>query len=161
MNAFQQHAQAPPTEAEYIARQDDIVQTEERRLLEIELALWRAWVSPGPPPGEQPDGTFVVPSIGKPAAGGSQPPTAVSADFQTADIGNHGSTNGSNGHAAVAAVPAERPKSKLEDALKTVVAACHATREYAKQIGYEMPVFNGDEIVRMVNTLMIQNGGAK
>ena len=125
------------------------------------MALWRAWVSPDPTPGEQPDGTFIVPSNEKPAAGGSQPPTAVSADFQTADIGNHGSTNGSNGHAAVAAVPAERPKSKLEDALKTVVAACHATREYAKQIGYEMPVFNGDEIVRMVNTLMIQNGGAK
>jgi hypothetical protein len=161
MNSFQQHAQAPPTEAEYIRRQDDIVQTEERRLLEIELALWRAWVSPGPPPGEQLDGTFVVPSIGKPAAGGSQPPTAVSADFQTADIGNHGSTNGSNGHAAVAPMPAERPKSKLEDALKTVVAAVFAATQYAKQIGYQIPPFTSEDIRTMADTLMIQHGGGK
>jgi hypothetical protein len=39
MNAFQQHASAPPTEAEYIARQDEIVRTEERRLFASDLAF--------------------------------------------------------------------------------------------------------------------------
>ena len=40
-----------------------------------------------------------------------------------------------------------------------MIAACHAAREYAQQIGYDMPTFNGDEIVRMVNTLMINGNG--
>ena len=39
MNAFQQHAQAPPSEAEYIARQEDIVRSEERRLLASDVAF--------------------------------------------------------------------------------------------------------------------------
>ena len=65
-----------------------------------------------------------------------------------------------NGTSGVAAAPAaERSKTKLEDALKTVVAACHAAREYAKQIGYEgMPPFTSEDIRTMANTLMIQNG---
>ena len=84
---------------------------------------------------------------------------------------NGSSTNGSNGnghtngnghlpgwHDERPPLPAERPKTKLEDALKTVVSAIHATRSYAKEIGYDMPTFNGDELVRMVNTLMIQSG---
>lgn len=53
------------------------------------------------------------------------------------------------------------PKTKLEDALKTVVKACHATREYAKQLSYDMPVFNGDELVRMVVTILINDNGGR
>ena len=39
MNSFQAHAQAPPSESEWIARQDEIVRTEERRLLASDLAF--------------------------------------------------------------------------------------------------------------------------
>lgn len=124
-------------------------------------ATWRAWLSPNPAAGEQSDGTFVVPSNGKPAADGSQPPATVSTDSQSADTGNHGSTSGSNGHAAVPAMPRERAKSKLEDALKTVVAAIFAATQYAKEIGYQIPPFTSEDIRTMANTLMIQNGGAK
>jgi hypothetical protein len=128
---------------------------------------WRVSKVGTPPVGEQPNGTFVVPA--QPATGVVAPAAvqAASQPLTTASNGN-GSTNGhgGNGHAASVAAPApvppERAKTKLEDALKTVVAAIQATREYAKQIGYDMPTFNGDEIVRMVNTLMIngKNGGA-
>jgi hypothetical protein len=60
----------------------------------------------------------------------------------------------------------ERPKTKLEDALKTVVAACHAARLYAKEIGYEaMPPFTSEDIRTMANTLVIDSqrfaGGAR
>jgi len=122
---------------------------------------WRAWVSPEVSPGEQRDGTFVVPSNGKPAAGGSHPPATVSTDSQTADTGHNGSTNGSNGHAAVTAMPAERAKTKLEAALKTVVAAVFAATQYAKQIGYQIPPFTSEDIRTMANTIIIQNGGGK
>lgn len=54
----------------------------------------------------------------------------------------------------------ERPKTRLEDALKTVVAACHAARSYAKEIGYEaMPQFTGEDLRCMANTLIIQASG--
>jgi hypothetical protein len=67
--------------------------------------------------------------------------------------------NGSGYANGTAAPAAERSKTKLEDALKTVVAACHAAREYAKQISYEgMPPFTSEDIRTMANTLMIQNG---
>lgn len=49
-----------------------------------------------------------------------------------------------------------RPKTRLEDALKTVVQALHSTNEYSKSIGYAMPQFGADEICRMVNTLLIE-----
>jgi len=56
----------------------------------------------------------------------------------------------------------ERPKTKLEDALKTVIAAVFAATEYAKQIGYAaMPQFTSEDLRTMANTLMIQNGGAR
>lgn len=48
-----------------------------------------------------------------------------------------------------------RPKTKLEDALKTVVAAVHAAQEYAKTIGYQMPPFSSEDIRTMANTLII------
>ena len=121
-----------------------------------EKATWRAWLSPLA--GEQPDGTFVVPSNNKPAADGSSSPAAGLPDSQTADIGNYGSTSGSNGHAAVAAMPPERPKSKLEDALKTVVAAVFAATQFAKQIGYQIPPFTSEDIRTMANTIMIGGG---
>jgi len=93
---------------------------------------------------------------------------------QTPNNGHDTTGNGSNGHAAVgqiqvappppavAAVPTERPKTKLEDALKTVVAAVVAANEYAKQIGYAaMPQFSSEDIRTMANTIIIQNGGGK
>ena len=59
------------------------------------------------------------------------------------------------------AVP--RPTTKLEEALKTVVAAVFAAQEYAKLIGYAaMPQFNSEDIRAMANTLIIdtqRNGG--
>ena len=112
-------------------------------------------------PGEQSDGTFAVPTLPVPmldknGANGhapSAPQAAPKAQPSCAD-------NNVNGNANGAAAPAsERSKTKLEDALKTVVAACHAAREYAKQIGYEgMPPFTSEDIRTMANTLMIQNG---
>ena len=124
---------------------------------------WRAWLSPNPQLGERPDGTFAVPNQ---SAASVRPPAAVqAAESKPPTTPNNG--NGStNGHGEGAGDPHlvitdGRPKTRLEDALRAVVDAIQATRDHAKQIGYDMPTFNGDEICRMVNTLMIQNGGAK
>ena len=128
-------------------------------------------------PGEQPDGTFAVPTSPAPmcnknGANGHHPsaPPVPASNRPQEDDHNHsapvvgravpangsGHSNGTNGAAAPAA---ERSRTKLEDALKTVVAACHSAREYAKQIGYEgMPPFTSEDIRTMANTLMIQNG---
>jgi hypothetical protein len=132
-------------------------------------------------PGEQPDGTFAVEaarsqvsevrSQNNGANGGKPPAPPVPASSRPQDdehnhsapvVGRAVPANG-NGHSTgtngAAAPAAERTKTKLEDALKTVVAACHAAREYAKQIGYEgMPPFTSEDIRTMANTLMIQNG---
>lgn len=53
--------------------------------------------------------------------------------------------------------------TRLEDALRTVVKAVHGTRQFAKEIGFEMPVFSAEDIRTMANTLMIEgrNGGAR
>jgi hypothetical protein len=46
--------------------------------------------------------------------------------------------------------------TKLEHALKTVVAAIHATNQYAKSIGYTaMPQFTSEDLRCMANTLLI------
>lgn len=74
-----------------------------------------------------------------------------------------------DGTFAVPAVPSkpaaqaiDRPKTKLEDALKTAVAAVHAAQEYARAIGFdEMPVFTSEDIRTMANTLVIQDAGGK
>ena len=112
------------------------------------------------PVGPQPDGTFSVPNGN--GANGSHPPAPVAPTTQVQQQPVVANRNSSAAQAQVngrAAAPAERPKTKLEDALKTVVAACHAAREYAKQIGYEaMPPFSSEDIRTMANTLMIQNG---
>ena len=57
------------------------------------------------------------------------------------------------------AATVQRPQTKLEDALKTVVAAAHAAQEYARSIGFaSMPQFTSEDIRTMANTLMIQHG---
>ena len=102
---------------------------------------------------------------GKPETGGVRPPSPVPAAPNTItssvqpalDTLKH--SNGiPNPHVQIHDA---RPGSRLECALKDVVAAVQATNEYAKSIGYAMPQFNGDEICRMVNTLLIgnRNGG--
>ena len=140
--------------------------------------------APNPPAGEQPNGTFVVPNA-QPAAApvvgrvlsanGHQPgASAVTPARVTAapvSLPAQPSTgNGSNGANGARAdgngkphlvVTDGRPKTKLEDALKTVVAAVHATNEYAKSIGYAMPQFTSEDLRTMANTIMIgaKNGG--
>jgi hypothetical protein len=52
-----------------------------------------------------------------------------------------------------------RPTTILEDAIKTVIAACHSGAEYAKQIGFQMPPFSSDDISRMAMTLAINKRG--
>jgi hypothetical protein len=143
---------------------------------------WR--VSRIDPLGNQPDGTFAVPAaapVPQPeleqqlrqsieraktrvfgngnAEAGAGTPAPVSVPAKQAHTNGNGNAAQTpvNGHVPAAAP--DRPKTKLEDALKTVVAACHAAREYAKQIGYEaMPPFTSEDIRTMANTLMIQNG---
>lgn len=52
--------------------------------------------------------------------------------------------------------PAPRVCTKLEDALKTAVAAAFAATEYAKSIGYaSMPLFTSEDLRTMANTLII------
>jgi hypothetical protein len=122
-------------------------------------------------PGEQPNGTFVV--AAPPAAGvvapaavqaTSQPPIAHNGNGSSNGAGGQGPGAGGNGHAAAVAAPApapDRAKTKLEDALKTVISAVHAAQEYAKTIGYAIPQFTSEDLRTMANTLMIQNGGGK
>jgi hypothetical protein len=96
----------------------------------------------GAPMGEQTNGTFVVPSdleqkLAASIDAARKPPVQ-----------------------AQAAV--ERPKTKLEDALRTVVAAVFSAQEYARSIGFSsMPQFTSEDIRTMANTLMIQSEGGK
>jgi len=67
-------------------------------------------------------------------------------------------------HNTTAAHAPQRSATMLEDALCTVIAACVKARAFAKEQGYDLPAFNGDEHCRLVNTLMIgkqaaANGG--
>jgi hypothetical protein len=92
-----------------------------------------------------------------------QAPPAPAAPVEPVSNGNGNKPNGAagNGHAAAwpaAPLPEERPKTKLDDALKTVVAAVFSATQYAKEIGYQMPPFTSEDIRTMANTLMIQNG---
>lgn len=99
--------------------------------------------APEPPP----DATIQIdrkPSV--PIIGASAPRVAI----QPAP----NALSNSNGNPHVV-VTDGRPKTRLEDALKTVVQALHSTNEYSKSIGYAMPQFGADEICRMVNTLLI------
>jgi len=139
---------------------------------------------PNPPVGEQPDGTFVVRTTqpnGAPAVGrvvpadGHQPgasavtrapvmaaPVSLPAQPRTGNGSNGASGEQANGNGNPhLVVTDDRPKTKLEDVLKTVVAAVHATNEYAKTIGYAMPQFSSEDLRTMANTLIIgaKNGG--
>ncbi|SPF35800.1 hypothetical protein SBA4_1750018 [Candidatus Sulfopaludibacter sp. SbA4] len=137
---------------------------------------------PNPPVGEQTNGTFVVPASqtnGAPSVGrvvpanGHQPGASVGAPAPVTaapvllpaqpPCNGNGSANGhANGNDNPHPVIADgRPRIRLEDALKTVVAAVHATDEYAKTIGYAMPQFTSEDLRTMANTIMIgaKNGG--
>jgi hypothetical protein len=116
--------------------------------------------APVPQVGPQPDGGFAAqraPTANTNGANGSHPPAPPVAPTTQVQqpvpvINGNGTANGDNGYA-----PA--PKTKLEDALKTVVAAAYAAELYAKQVGYtSMPPFSSEDIRTMANTLMIQNG---
>jgi len=126
----------------------------------------------GEPMGEQPNGTFVVPTPrpnGPPVVGRVIPvteantpaPAPVVREATTPPVSNGNGSNktGANPHVVISD---GRPKTRLEDALKTVVAAVQATHEYAKSIGYAMPQFTSEDLRTMANTLMIasKNGGA-
>lgn len=57
---------------------------------------------------------------------------------------------------------AARPVTKLEDALKTAVAAAFAATEYAKSIGYAgMPAFSAEDISKLAMTSLIESGGRR
>lgn len=65
-----------------------------------------------------------------------------------------------DGTYAVPAVPVKtepvRPRTRLEDALKTAVQACFAAQEFARSIGFAaMPQFTSEDIRTMADTLII------
>jgi len=112
-------------------------------------------------PGEQPDGTFVVQAG---AGAGTPAPANGSPNGKPTNGSNNGNTNGNgngHGHSAVLAAVQEMPRTRLEDALRTVVAAVYSATQYAKELGYQMPPFTSEDIRTMANTLMIQNGGGR
>jgi hypothetical protein len=88
---------------------------------------------------------------------------AASQQPRTTNNGNGSKRNGSNGngHTVPEPEPERRSRTRLEDALKTVIAAVHATQEYAKTLGYAMPQFTSEDLRTMANTLIIdgQKGG--
>lgn len=70
-----------------------------------------------------------------------------------------------NGSAAAtgAAGDAPRPKTKLEDALKTVIYSISSAQAFAKEIGFQIPPFTSEDISKMAMTLTIEgrNGGQR
>src|ERR1700722_2553213 len=122
--------------------------------------------APLPQVGPQPDGGFAArraPTTNTNGANGSYPPAPPVAPTTQVQqpvpvINGNGTASGNNGNAP-ASLPPDRAKIRLEDALKTVVAAAYAAEEYAKQIGYpSMPHFTSEDMRTMANMLMIQNG---
>src|ERR1700691_1361035 len=116
---------------------------------------WQVTRVNAPPPrvGPQPDRGFAVPANTTGANGSHPPAPPVAPTIQVQQpvpvINGNGTATGN----------APGPKTKLEDALETVVAAAYAAEQYAKQIGYtSMPHFSSEDIRTMANTLMIQNG---
>jgi hypothetical protein len=101
------------------------------------------------------------PQAAKPEGGAAQVRTPAGVQTQPNTNGNGLPKPNGNGLAVYTAAP--RPATKLEDALKTVIAAVHAARIYAKEIGFEMPVFTAEDLRTMANTLMIdgRNGGLR
>lgn len=134
------------------------------------------------PMGEQHDGTFAVPAAPPAENGRLSPPPAPSPlarDLQASidrakgngvngshpptpppvpHNGNNGNNYIGNGNAAhVVPIAAERPKTKLEDALCTVAAALLAAERYAKAIGYEAwpKQFTSEDVRTFANTMLI------
>jgi hypothetical protein len=150
---------------------------------------WQVTRVNAPPPsvGPQSNGGFAVDAQGIPPGGagkislpntnganGSYPPappvaptTQVQQPAPAIPINGNGTANGGNGHAATP-LPAERPKTKLEDALKTVADALLKAEKYAKEIGYEAwpKQFSCEDIRTFANTMLINgsrehcNGGS-
>jgi hypothetical protein len=115
-------------------------------------------------PGEQPDGTFVLPNpVPNPQPGAGVPPpapaaTAASQPPSTSN-GNGNKPNGNPANGGNAQPYVERPRNSLEDALKTVVGAIVAANDYAKTVGYALPQFTSEDIRTMADTLVMQKGG--
>jgi len=92
-------------------------------------------------------------------ANGYQPLTPPSTKGQNEQPNGNGN--------APAPVNGDRPKTKIEDALKTVAAALLAAERYAQEIVYQAwpKQFTGDEVVRLAATLLIngarENGGVR
>ncbi len=102
-------------------------------------------------PPEKVNGATVQPAAPTEATAVTQPPVS--------------NGNGSSNVHPAANGTGERSKTKLEDALKTVIAAVYGAQEYAKQVGYTaMPQFTSEDIRTMANTLIIdsqRNGGCR
>lgn len=56
--------------------------------------------------------------------------------------------------------PAPRPRTQLEDALLTTVAACHAATEHGRGLGYSVS-FTSDDVVKLACTLLIGMQGQR
>ena len=96
--------------------------------------------------GELGDGTLAIDAPPRPAVQAPPPVKPVESRIKEAQV----------------AQASGRPKTKLEDALCTVVAAAYAAQEYARSIGYtSMPQFTSEDIRTMANTLVIQSEGGK
>jgi hypothetical protein len=128
--------------------------------------------SPKPPMGRQPDGTFAVPAL--PETQPSLPDSeimrllraAVQAEvdkrlgkWNAKPLGQAGmheppalSSDSPSGSAETAA------ETRLEDALILAVTAAHKATLHAKQIGFQMPAFSGEDLRCMANTVVIQGG---
>ena len=122
--------------------------------------------------GPQPDGSYAVPKLppmgghalsdGQAGTGAGTPAPVMAATEtqQPCNISNGSKPNGNgNGHAngkAPAICPDGRPRTLLEEALKTVVAAVYAAQEYAQEIGYTMPQFSSEDLRTMANTLVME-----
>ena len=70
----------------------------------------------------------------------------------------NGTTHNGTANSPHVLVTDGRPQTKLESALKSVVAAIHSAEQYAASIGYKMPTFNSEDLRTMANTLIIDSG---
>jgi hypothetical protein len=126
-----------------------------------EPTTWTAWLSPNTTTGEQPDGTFVVPSNGKPAAGGLQPPATVTAPSQAPQSlsgnGNKPAGSNGNGHTQPSVDAQHQALLAQANALVDVYAAAlhYASLKYGNQV-------KSEDVRCLVTTVYIshcKNGG--
>jgi len=167
MNAFETYTAAPPSEQQWIAREEEAERSLTRRNLareakaweladlgEQELFLQETGCTPAeaavfiriqkkPSPGEQKNGTFVVPKIPARASVATPAPTPAAPEEkpQGPDEPNHNTP--SNGEQKPPAPPARAPWTQtlltqtnaLVDAYAAAVA--HASKEHGNQIKAE------------------------